>query len=465
MGRLAVYCPWGRSDLPSRNGVRSLTGVCGLATVRSDDDILLDIALHFGSAMDLESLLPVVLDRFTTLTAAQRAVFALLDGAGDVQRAVVHNLEWDGDLRKLPLSHWVLEEVYRTGQRVVVSDATHDDTYASRQSVRDLRLRLLVGVPVVTEDRVVGVLYADSQVGGGAGWAPRLDLLEAVTRLVGTAVTNARLFEEQRFGARLLAEMAHDLRSPITVVTSNAKFLRDGQHSAEVVQETAGDIDISAMHMVRIIESSLELSRHDVLVSPACEELLVEPLFDELLRPWRVLAKRLGNRIALTVADDVPPVQTVADTLRVVLENLVSNAVKHAVRGSVVEIYVGAGDGRVPENAWSQPPRSLFGVRRYEPLVAPSDADWVHVSVTNHGERIPEYLRDVLFNAFTGTEESRGALKSSGLGLGIVAVCMAHIGGRVWVARSDDEGTILTVCLPTRLVSVSARVAAEPAKA
>ena len=66
-------------------------------------DALLEVALQFGSTLSLERLLPLVLDRVTAVLDAERALFAILDASGQIERAVVHNLEWEGPGHPLPV--------------------------------------------------------------------------------------------------------------------------------------------------------------------------------------------------------------------------------------------------------------------------------------------------------------------------------------------------------------------------
>src|SRR5436190_23812101 len=108
--------------------------------------ILLEVARELGATLEIDRLLRVVLTRVTELFGAERALFALCDESGRIQRAVTHNLEAPEDGAPLPVSTGVIREVIEKKQPVVVQDAAEDDHYSSRPSVELLGLRFMVGV-------------------------------------------------------------------------------------------------------------------------------------------------------------------------------------------------------------------------------------------------------------------------------------------------------------------------------
>ena len=121
-------------------------------------DVLLDIALQFGSTLDLKKLVAVVLERFAELSSAEHAVFMLCGPSGDIEHAVVHNAEWSGDLEQLPISYGLVEKVVRSGEIVSVRDLVMDETMGVFDSVKFLGIRMFVGVPVIADEQVVAVL-------------------------------------------------------------------------------------------------------------------------------------------------------------------------------------------------------------------------------------------------------------------------------------------------------------------
>ena len=116
-------------------------------------------------------------------------------------------------------------------------------------------------------------------------------------------------------------------------------------------------------------------------------------------------------------------------------------------------MHVSVADARTESEAIARPPHSLFGIQRHPPLQPHPETRWIHVDVVNAGTPIPPELLDRLFDAYTMSESrTTPPMRSTGLGLGIVAVCMQQLGGSVWVRWSDDRGTAIRISLPLRLI-------------
>ncbi len=418
-------------------------------------DVLLDIALQFGSTLELGPLIRLVLDRFADLVGAEHAIFALCGPGGEIERAVVHNAEWSGNLDELPVSHGLIDQVVESGQITSVRDLCVEDHMGAFESVQDLGIRLFVGVPIAAENRVIGVLYATSpEMRPHRAPEPDHSLLDALGRLVATAVQNARLFEDQAVRSRLLAEMAHDLRTPIALTMMNADFLGSRKLDPKTVKRTAEDISVGALNMKRIIDTTLEFSRIDA--GAGLRDLLdvdLGLLLREKIKPFSLMASRLSLKVKVRVAPDVTPVETLPDRVRIVLDNMISNALKHATSGTIVTLSVARNAHSAPPSPWALAPRQQsYLFRNFVPLVAAADSGWVHICVHNVGQAIRDELRGELFEEYRSDGLGRREVgASSGLGLSIVAMCVDRLGGRVWV-DSSAEGTVVGFSLPTSIL-------------
>ncbi len=417
--------------------------------------ILMDVALQFGATLDLDRLLPLVLDRVTDLLEAERALFALVDVHGRVERAVLHNLEWEGPGHPLPVSSSLIDEVRATGRAVVVADAQSDAHFQSRQSVQILGLRFMVGVPVHVGGKVGGVLYVDSRAGSGVfkDLKEDLDLLNGLARLVGTAVDNARLFEEQRYRNHLLAQLVHDFRTPLSIISANAEMLTLADATADPAEavEMAGDIAASAQRMSRMVDNTLELARIEAgAANPTPQFVDLGAACGRHLQALEVVARRFGLELASRIPQALPRVHTVPDRVWIILDNLLFNALKHARSGTVITLSLDVRDDAGPGDAQARPAdpaASLF--RKLSPLVPRPDSKFVEVTVHNHGEPIPPGLLSQLFAAYVRGESGREGIRSTGLGLAIVDQCARFLGGCAWVRSSAKAGTAFSFTLPT----------------
>ena len=422
-------------------------------SAKSASDALLEVALQFGSTLSLERLLPLVLDRVTAVLDAERALFAILDVDGEVERAVVHNLEWEGPGHPLPVSQGLIEKVVKTNDTVFVADAQADSSFSSRRSIQALAVRFMVGVPVHFEGRIGGVLCVDSKSAAASAASEELELLTALARLVGTALENARLFEEQQFRMNLLSQMAHDFRVPLSVVTMNtrllAQLLEDGN---EEVQEAISDAAASSCRMSRMVENTLELARVESSTDPV--EITAVDLSVELPRhvnQLRAMTEPQGLRLQPSVEAHLPKAWTVLDWVWIVLDNLVFNAIKHATHQSTVEIRLALREDRGPVAALERPFEDAISLfRRKRGVSPPLGCDFLEITVHNRGPAISKDLLPRLFTPFSLYERSAKNVRNTGLGLAIVDQCVRHLGGVVWVESTVTEGTSFTFTLPAQ---------------
>lgn len=410
--------------------------------------MLLDVALQFGATLDLDTLLPLVLTRVTDMLRAERALIALFDLSGEVDRAVVHNLEWGGPGHPLPVSSGLIAQVIRDGRPVVVADASIDEQYQGNLSVRMFGLRFMMGVPIPSRGRVIGALYVDSQASKVEDLQRETALLEAIGRLVGTAAENARLFEELRYRNRLLAAMVHDFRGPLSVILANGELIAGVAQDSEEV-EMANDVTACARRMSRMVEHTLELSRLDGRDQGS--ELRMAALQTELpqhVQNLAIMAQQQSLALTVEVAPDLPAPLTVPDRVWIIVENLVFNALKHAAQGSTVAVVARFSQLAGPLEARTRRDDgvNLFG--RLRRLVADPLKGFVEIVVSNEGHPIPDELQAHLFEPWVRGEAAPRGGSSSGLGLTIVDQCARHLGGCVWVESDALQGTRFTFSLP-----------------
>lgn len=423
--------------------------------------ILLDVALSFGSTLDLDQLLPLVLKRVVELLDAERGVLALLDESARIQEAVVHGLPWAGPGHPLPIPERLFEEVAHHGRSVALSEV-HELEGAVPGAQPSGRFRAVVALPILGRAHdVLGLLYLDARAHAVEDPRASLDLLTGLTRLLGTALENARMFEEERLRVALIDDLAHDLRTPITVISSNAEmlmgepgdtFTAPPEQSARLTRESAGDIYASAQRMHRMVEHILELARLRAAAGVNLTHRI--DLVRELRRhiqTLEVLARNQSLTLTLAAAEELPLVETVPDRVWIVVDNLVFNALKFAREGSTVLVSMSLRPDRGPTTAQLRTGNELDIFRRLPALVPAEGTQWLELGVRNEGQPVPLDLRDRLFDRYTrGSSTARGH-RSTGLGLAIVAQCVRHLGGAVWLDEATDRVTRIAFSLPVSL--------------
>jgi signal transduction histidine kinase len=410
------------------------------------ESALLEIANHLGATVDLERLLEVVLERFTDLMKAERAAFVLYGTTGRPRGLLTHNLTWDGDLDQLPLSRTLLEQVISTRDILVVPDALEDQDLKERASVRLHELRMLVGLPIISGDDVVAVLYADGRDQAAANWMAMVPVLRALSKLVASALENARLFEALKFRNRLLAEMVHELRTPLTVTLMNIQVLLDEEATPPDIREVLEDVHSAASAQALTVDNALSLAKATMVASQP-ERVALGVILRAHVRRYKSLLESKGKSVEIAVDGDGPAVDTIAERMLVAFDNVFVNAMKYGRKGEPIVVRVRRRDDVGPADAEAGLDHSVSFFRTVTPLEPLPEGGFVQVTVQNKGERIPAELISRLFDPFTKGNLNASGFGSTGLGLSIAAQCVVNLGGRIW-AESDAQHTRVHFTVP-----------------
>jgi signal transduction histidine kinase len=228
---------------------------------------------------------------------------------------------------------------------------------------------------------------------------------------------DARSATEER--ERILAVVAHDLRTPLCALLMDAEMMQVKQASTNGGQAaTASRMYQTARRMDGLIEDLLEVTRTDrgtlaLHAAPhAVDRLLGEAA--DMLRPL-VEAGGLALHVAMPAGD----VRVLADDGRVlqVISNLVGNAVKFTPAPGMVH------------------------------LAAQVDGAECRIEVRDTGPGIPPDQLPHLFGAFW--QARHADRRGLGLGLAIARGIVEAHGGRIWVESEVGRGTTFTFSLPT----------------
>jgi signal transduction histidine kinase len=223
-----------------------------------------------------------------------------------------------------------------------------------------------------------------------------------------------RLGAAERRRRELLADLAHELRTPLSVIQGNAEGMLDGlypmdrAHLDPVLEETRV--------MSRLLEDLQTLSTAEAGALRLHREQ-VEPgtLVEDAAAAFRSRADAAGVRLETRVSPSAAPIDV--DPLRIgeVLSNLLSNALRHTPSGGAVTISA-----------------------------APEDQG-VMFSVADTGSGIPPEALPHIFDRFVKGERSEGA----GLGLAIAKSLVEAHGGTLTATSEPGRGTALRFVLPS----------------
>lgn len=231
---------------------------------------------------------------------------------------------------------------------------------------------------------------------------------------------SAELARVNQARRQMSADIAHDLRTPLTVIKGYTEALRDGD--LPPVPATFETIYQEAEHLSRLIEDLRTLSLMDSgkltlnrqTIAP--QELLMRTAAAHLPQ-----AQQLGITLHVDAAADLPPTNVDPKRLAQVLGNLVSNALRYTLQG-----------GRIT-------------------LAAQQHADGVHLMVQDTGTGIAPADLPYIFDRFYRSDDARETNEGeSGLGLAIAKSLVEAHGGTISVTSTLGEGSAFVVTLPVK---------------
>lgn len=405
-----------------------------------------------ASSLDYQATLTEV-GRLALSYLADLCLVDLLDESGQIQRvAALHaDPEKATILRELQLryppdraAHNPSANVLRTGEPEVIADLT-DEVLAEHtrdpehaRLVRELGIRSMLAVPLAARGRTLGSICLGASP-AREGFSPRhVALAKELAGRAALAIDNALLYRAVHHADRakehFIAMLAHELRNPLSAVTSATYILKSEDASGEAKDRALKVLSRQVRHQARLVDDLLDVSR----ITRGKIDLRVQEL--DLAMVVREVAddcRGAFDEHGLALDVDLPPrpVWVEGDPTRLaqVFVNLLNNALKFTSRGGRVAISL---------EVQKAPPRGRAGSARQPATVL--------VRVKDNGIGIEPDMLTRVFDAFIQAGSLPAASPGGlGLGLSLVRGLIELHRGQV-TAHSDGPGTgsEFTVRLP-----------------
>ena len=179
----------------------------------------LRIAHELGQAimgiLDLETLLPKILDKSFELLPADRGVILLMVGGQLLPKYVKHKNPRQSH-EQIVLSNAILNEVTQQKRAVLSSDASMDARFVGSNSIIMQGIRSTMSVPLMHGSDLLGVMHLDSQIAANAFTERDLQLFNSIANQAAIAIQNARLTKKIEEEARTRTQFQR-LLSPALV--------------------------------------------------------------------------------------------------------------------------------------------------------------------------------------------------------------------------------------------------------
>jgi signal transduction histidine kinase len=394
---------------------------------------LASVSQTINSKLNLDDALHVITHEACILMHAKMASLMLLDttrqwldlrasqGAGD---AYLHK-------PRLSVHESLLGVVVRRKKALQVENVQTSSRYQNVEVARREGLVALLSVPLVFDGQAIGAL----SVYTGQPYSfsnEEIRILSALAELSAIAIEKARLYErvvdiEEQLRQNdklsalglLAAEVAHEIRNPLTVLkmlyhSLDLKFPPEDPRSKD-----ARVIDQKIEHLNKIVEQILDFARTS---DPEMAPVNLNQVIDELGLLVRHKLNHQNVRLVRALQPDLPPASGDAGQLEQAFLNLILNAAEAMPKGGTLTIS----SSLHPEPA--------------------SRATPTHIAVEfkDTGPGMNDEQCNRAFTSFLRTTKANG----TGLGLAIVARVIEAHQGHVNIQCRPSEGTTVTILLP-----------------
>ncbi|MEW6718609.1 MAG: GAF domain-containing sensor histidine kinase [Chloroflexota bacterium] len=377
---------------------------------------LLEILCDLASILDLNSLLNQIVSAAAELSLAEAASILLYDEPNrQLYFQAATNLSEPMRAINVPLENSIAGWIITNQKPMIVNDVSRCPFhFKGIAKATDVLTQSLLGVPLITQHKVIGVLEAINKQ-HGLFVEEDQDLLMALAAQAAISIENARLFQQ----SDLIAELVHELRTPLASMTIATQFLQRPNISVEQHQEMIASIQRETVRLNEMTTAFLDLAR---LESGRTQFQLESFDLNKLLEECTDLVKQQAKEQELTIQTEIPtdmfPVRGDRPKLKQAFLNLLNNAIKYNRPNGSITIEV---------------------------ITTPTS---VRIMFQDTGWGIPEKDLPHIFEKFYRGGNIQDKVSGTGLGLTITKRIIDYHGGHIEVRSQHGVGTNFIVRLP-----------------
>jgi signal transduction histidine kinase len=387
------------------------------------------VSSALASELDLGTLIQLVGEQTRYIFNADIAYVALLDETGST---INFPYTYGEELQPVRFGEGLCSKIIQSNQPLLINEEMGRQVMELGTTMVGREARSFLGVPIMVSGKAEGVLSVENCSEEGMFSQDDVRLLSTIAANVGTAINNAKLFQEaqksqayaeQANSAKsvFLANMSHELRTPLNAIIGFTRIVRrkgEGLLPEKQLENLDKALN-SAENLLELINSVLDIAkieagRMDVMVAKFRISALIDLCINTaqpLLQPGVILKKQ--------VADGLELVHTDQDKIRQIVLNLLSNAAKFTQQG------------KITLTAWQEGEQTLC----------------ISVSDTGIGisaEALPRIFKE-FEQADTTTTRKYGG---TGLGLTISRSLARLLGGELTAESTLGAGSTFTLCIP-----------------
>ncbi len=378
---------------------------------------ILDISKQLNSTLEYGALLQQIVASVVEILNVEAASIMLQDpSTGELRFEIASNLKTHETERiAVPLDRSIAGWIFTHGEPRVIEDVTKDPKhYRQVDSDTHFITRNILGVPLRTHTKVIGVVQALNKKDAEKFSGEDISLLTVLASQAGVAIENARLFQQSDF----IAEIVHELRTPLAALRASTVLLKRPDLSKDKRDEVHLLLEEETERLIALTTDFLDLAR---LESGRAE--MDRRTFDlvQLIQDCATLVQPQAAGKDISIETDILDFDITGDKskLKQVILNLLTNAIKYNRPGG--QVYITA---------------------------FINDMNYIQIDVRDTGYGIrPENLPN-MFRKFYRVADTAGTVQGTGLGLAICKHIIEAHGGNIWVNSIADEGSVFSFSLP-----------------
>ncbi|MGX8797364.1 sensor histidine kinase [Fusibacter sp. JL298sf-3] len=293
---------------------------------------------------------------------------------------------------------------------------------------------LITWISKPVQRRLARLAHTTSEIGKGnyydkLSYRENDDFTELARSIENMRIALKRAMEKQvqleKEKKELIANISHDLKTPVTSIRGYAQGLRDGVARTEEMQREYLETIESKTYMIESLVNDLsEISGYDsggIALSPQIVDLrgFLTDCIDELEKD----VKKCGGTLSLHYIIKDTQIRVDPEKLMRVFINIIENAIKYRSHRPVEVI-----------------------------ILANRDDDGVFINISDNGIGVPEEDTGRLFDRFYRSDKSRNLnVGGSGIGLSICKEIIESHGGKISASSNDSDGLTISIRLPDYL--------------
>lgn len=383
---------------------------------------IIEISQELNATFDLMSLLRKIVSAAKELIRTEAASILLVDEAtGQLHFTIASNIKpHEMENIVVPIDGSIAGWIVTHGEpRVINNIESEPQHFEGVDEEIHFRTRNMLGVPMRSHDKVIGVMQAVNKIGDERFNDDDIITARTLASQAGLAIENARLFQQSDF----ISEMVHELRTPLLALRASTTLLQRDDLPEDKQEDIVGRMRLETDRLIEMTSDFLDVAR----LESGRESLKSHPFqLTDLLEECVdiVLPQASDKNVTIHLTDQIYFAVADRGKVKQVILNLLTNAIKYNREDG--EIYL-----------------------TVEPMIEDEhDHPFLQISVRDTGYGISKEHQKNMFQKFYRVPALSDVARGTGLGLAICKQIIEAHGGRIRLESQLDVGSNFMFTIP-----------------